>query len=243
MTMRRIAVQKDVALAVIALAVAIFGTTPASALTLDTVSGSWSNVVGGTNVGFYTVGDEVQVRWGDPGNGAQSGLGFTPEPPPPVVFDVGTPFEIGTLRHFNNVVAPGTPASSADLTIVLDFDDPDLAPLGQTFSLSVNETLNSGICPVGSPPCADIIEFPSAFSDETFEILGVSHTLEILGFRTGDEVVHQFISAEGGTNSAVLVGRISASPPIPEPTAAVMFGAGFLLVARSLRRGRRAMEA
>ena len=83
MKMCRYAMQKGMAVAVIGFVVAILGTTPASALTLDTVTGSWSDVVGGTNVGFYTVGNEEQVRWGDPASD-QSGLGFTGKPPPPV---------------------------------------------------------------------------------------------------------------------------------------------------------------
>ena len=242
--MRRFAMQKGMAVAVIGLVSAILGTTPASALTLETVTGSWSNVVGGTNIGFYNVGAEAQVRWGDPGNGDQSGLGFTGKPPPPVVFDVGAPFVIGTLRHFNNVIAPGTAADSADLTITLGFSGADAPPsIGYIFNLSVNETPNDGPCPVGGPPCADIIGLPSTFADETFDILGVSHTLEILGFWDGAAVVDDFISQEGGTNSAVLVGRITrSSPPVPEPTSAFMFGAGCLIVARSLKRGPRPVE-
>jgi hypothetical protein len=231
--MRRMATH--LAVTVIGLAVAILGTAPASALTLETVSGSWSNVIGGTSIGFYTVGDEAQVRWGtpDPINGPQSGFGFTPEPPPPVVFDLDVLFDIGTLRHFNNVIALGTPASSADLTIVLDFSDPDLSPFAQTFTIAIDETPNWGTCPVGSPPCPDIIELPSAFPDETFDILGVPHTLEILGFRSGDDVVHQFISAEGGTNSAILVGRVVT---VPEPATGLLVMAGVLWLAVMRRR-------
>jgi hypothetical protein len=231
------------------LAVAILGATPALGLTLDSVTGSWSNVVGGTNVGFYTVGDEAQVRWGEPDEAGtipddQSGLGFTGAAPPPLGFDAGDLFEIGTLRHFNHGVQGGTAASSADLTIMMDFGVPDL-DVAQTFTLSINETPNSGPCVIGSPPCSDIIGFPSAFADETFDILGVPHTLEILGFQTeiGGVVVDEFISNENSINSAVLVGRITrASAPVPEPTSALMFGVGCLVVTRSLRRRPRPIE-
>jgi hypothetical protein len=236
------------AVAAMGLVVGILGAAPASALTIDAINGTWTNVVGGTNVGFYTVGDEVQIRWGNPiDNGAiptdQSGLGFTGAAPPQLVFDVGEFFEIGTLRHFNNVIRWGA-VDAADLVISLVFSDPVLVA-GQTFTFQIDETPNSGPCSVGSPPCPDIIGFPSAFAEETFDIGGVDHTLEIAGFQTslGGSLVDAFVSPENGTNSALLVGRVvRAGAAVPEPNSVLLFGAGAVIVARRLRRGRRPAE-
>ncbi|MCS6814304.1 MAG: choice-of-anchor K domain-containing protein, partial [Cyanobacteria bacterium] len=85
-------------------------TVPAQAFTLNATSGSWSNVVGGSSIGFYTVASEQQVRWGTPTIGSeithQSGLGFTGTGAQAIEID--TIFNLGQLRHFNNPVAAGT---------------------------------------------------------------------------------------------------------------------------------------
>ncbi|MEQ8756051.1 MAG: THxN family PEP-CTERM protein [Coleofasciculus sp. G1-WW12-02] len=210
----------------------------ADALTLASSSGSWSNVLldngitvnppGGNTVEFFNVGNESQVRWGVPfsSSDAKSGLGFTGVTTK--TFDVGDMFELGTLRHFNNVTSTFSPvADAANLGITLDFSSPDVEQTF-TFNFAIDNTPNAGPCQVGSPPCADIVTFPSAFPTETFNIGGVDYTLELLGFRdsvTGDPV-GEFVSAENGTNSATLFAKITTPPSekVPEPTAMVGLG-------------------
>ncbi|MEQ9369656.1 MAG: THxN family PEP-CTERM protein [Coleofasciculus chthonoplastes F3-SA18-01] len=210
----------------------------ADALTLASSSGSWSNVrldngitvnpPGGNTVEFLTVGNESQVRWGDPVSfGDKSGLGFVGVTSQS--FDVGEMFEVGTLRHFNQSVTQPF-ATQADLGITLDFSTPSVS---QTFNwiFDINETINQPppACPVGDPPCADIVTFPDAFPTETFSIGGVEYTLKLLGFRdpvTG-EPVEKFVSPENGRpNSATLFAKITTPPSekVPEPTAMVGLG-------------------
>lgn len=219
----------------------------ADALTLASSSGSWSNVLldngitvnppGGNTVEFLNVGNESQVRWGVPaiGSAGKSGLGFSGVDNQ--TFSIGEVFEVGTLRHFNNLTLTLDPvADAADLGITLNFSTPDVEQMF-TFNFAINNTPNVGPCPVGNPPCADIVTFPSALPTETFNIGGVDYTLELLGFRdpvTGDPV-GEFVSAENGTNSATLFAKITTPPSekVPEPTAMVGIGLfGLYLIGR-----------
>lgn len=197
----------------------------ANALTLDSVGGTWSNVVGALGT-FVTVGDENQVRWGGDAGFGQSGLGFTGSAPPPAIFNVGDEFEVGTLRHFNNpVYAPW--ATAVDLTIALDFSDPAVNPLF-TFTFGIDETPNVEPCAYPSATaCSDRISFP-ALPGGVFNIGGTLYTLELTGFRTspGGALLPDFISDEGGTNSAFLYGRITTANAVPEPATLLLLGSG-----------------
>jgi len=190
--------------------------SPASALTLGSASGTWSNLIGAGATGtFQTVGGENQVLWGVSTGQGQSGLGFTPNAGLPISFLVGQEFEIGTLRHFNRpIFAPA--ATAVDLTIVLGLTVPAATP-SFTFTLSITETPN--VAPVGScpflstTPCSDKITFPIAFSSQTFTTSGgLQVTLAIVGFRTSPAgpLLADFISDEGQTNSVLLFGKITS---------------------------------
>lgn len=209
------------------------GTANAS-VTLSSVDGSWSNTVGGTGVNYpvgvvvgYGNGLEDQVRWGDPAEFAQSGLGFTGVAPPSMSFEIGDAFEIGQLRHFNNPIWSGSAATSTDLAVSLVFSDP--AGLSGTFNFTfdIDETDNSP----GPPASDDIITFPSAYAQETFDIGGTLYTLQILGFGPdADHLVSSFRSPEGGTNSTLLFGKITTPAVIPAPGAIVLGSIGISLV-------------
>ena len=82
------------------IAVLIIASHVMGQFTLSDVTGTWSNAVGGSGINYPTVGDENQVRWGDPAGSTQSGLGFTGSAPPDIVLNLVETFEIGTLRHF-----------------------------------------------------------------------------------------------------------------------------------------------
>jgi PEP-CTERM motif len=194
----------------------------ANALTLAGSSGTWSNVVGGSGVEFQTVGSENQVRWGTPLGSGKSGLGFSGVGSS--TFEIGDVFQIGTLRHFNSPITFGTNASSADLDITLNFLAPAITQ-AFTFTFSIAETINqapASSCPFPSTiPCSDKISFPSALGSSSFSIDGVNYTLQLLGFSNtpGGSLVSEFISEEGGTNSAFLYGKITSMKPtaVPEP--------------------------
>lgn len=222
---------------IILLALLLAAPDTTSALILSNVEGTWSNAVDGDFVGYpgpvdiaYGNGDEYQVRWGvDVGYG-QSGLGFTgvtSEPLP--AFDVGEPFEIGLLRHFNNTVDLGSSSSAADLKISLTFSDPATLAGTFDFTFNINETPNTTV------PPDDFIYFPSGFSSQGFMIDGKKYTLEVLGF--GDDpgsLADEFQSEEGAINETRLWGRITT--PIPAPGALLLGAMGTGLVGWLRRR-------
>lgn len=225
----------------------------ASALTLNSSSGTWDNVVlqNGIIVGtdgvpapsyrveFLTGGSEV--RWGRPVTPAgKSGLKFTGVGFSS--FDVGEIFKIGTLEHFNNAISSA--ATAAELNITLNFSDPAISQVFN-FAFGINETTNNATpCPAGdTAPCDDIITFPNAFPSSTFSIDGMDFTLELLGFSDSPDgtPINQFISQEfdqgTGTNSTMLFGRITKKS-VPEP--ATMLGVSMLGIYFVSRRGHKA---
>lgn len=206
--------------------------TASASVTLGLSEGVWSNPVGGTNITYlfdqfvaYGNGKSDQIWWGTQSQGqGQSGLGFTGATPPPDTFDLGDPFEVGMLRHFNNPIEFGTHATAVDLTVSLAFDDPAGVSGDFTFTLLINETLNS------PGPVDDIISFPTSMSSETIEIGGNVYVLQLLGFGdTPGDLQDQFVSPEGGTNATYLWGRLT-QPAIPAPGALLLGAMGTVLV-------------
>ncbi len=195
---------------------------PALALTLDQVTGTWQNVVGGTNINFPTVGTEVQVRWGTSVGYGQSGLGFAGSAPPQLTFDPEDAFMLGTLTHYNNPISGGTAASSVQLVINLDFSVPEVNP-SFTFTFNINETPNT----TGDDWLdRDFIYFPSSFPTETFTIGDTIYTLKLLGFgASADNLQSQFESPENGSNSTYLWGTITTEV-VPLPGSVWLLGSG-----------------
>jgi hypothetical protein len=196
--------------------------------TLAGVEGAWSNVIGGEwTVQFsydqwvsYGNHQEDRVGWGYPVYGSQTVLGFTGAVPPPAPVNVGDPFVVGQLRHGNAEV--GLPVASAlDLTVSLGFSSPAPMSQGFTFTLFVDESLN---------PAADTIYFPTSFAPETFDIGGVSYTLELLGFgSTPLTLVDNVQTPEWSTTSTLLWGKITPVA-VPAPGAPLLAALGASLV-------------
>lgn len=207
----------------------------AAALTLTSSSGSWGTPTGTSVYSYQTVGAENQVRWGDPAtSNGPSGLGFAGVGATPLT--IGSIFQLGTLRHFNNPIYSGTAASSVGLSVALNFAE--IASEVFNFTMTIDETPNSGTCTYFSvTPCADKIAWSNAVSDRSFSYGGKSYTLELAGFKSSPvgDLVADFISQEGGTSTSYLYGKISEVPQESTPEPSVFLGlAG--LTALALRR-------
>ena len=107
----------------------------ASALSISSIDGVWSNVFGGGGtVEYSSNGSENQISWGSPATSSgKSELGFTGSAP--ATFDIGDVFELGQLRHFNTPIWSWSTITSAGLSIDLDFSDPS----GYSHSFSTPE--------------------------------------------------------------------------------------------------------
>lgn len=205
----------------------------ASAFTISDITGTWTSVSGGTSVNGVGTNE---VRWGTPGPsgiGLQSGLRFDGAAPPDVVVPEGVPFSLGDLSHFNEPLNAGTSANGADLAVDVTFSDPAGVMTPFTFTFSINETPNAP----GPPASDDIIGFPDSFPDETFQSGGVTYTLELLGFGpTPDNILPEFSSPEGGTNSTMLWARIVRTPDGGSTLILLGLACGLLRFGSKLRR-------
>lgn len=205
----------------------LFTSGMASALTLQNVESVWFNNVGGVDVVFTpeapTTAGFSTVEWGVPiDDGGQSGLGFFGISPQD--FDPGEAFPVGELLHLNNTIAFGA-ATAVDLLIDLTFASGMGSVAGSfDFTFEIDETPNSSM-----PPgcCDDFITFPESVDDETILIDGELFTLRLLGFgEEFDDLVDEFVSPEGMTNSTVLWAQMDTA--IPEPTTMLLLGTGLL---------------
>ena len=214
-------------------------TDASEAITISQINGTFSNAAGDPNVNplllgvnsqdnvpgsGFGAGLENQVRWGiaiPPVE--QSGLGFTGAAPPALTVNVSEQFEIGQLRHFNTPILVGTGVTSVDLSVSMGFSDPGGVNQTFDFSLDIFEPNNN----LPPPDSDDIISFNNAFANEAIDINGVSHTLEILGFSVNGNLVNQLRSPEETTSSAILVGRIVETNPVPEPSTISLVALGF----------------
>jgi hypothetical protein len=226
----------------------VFGIAPqAGAISLNLSSGSWNQTVGGSGIVYQTVASETQVRWGIPPDGGgtsqTSGLGFTGVGPS--TFGLGEIFQIGQLRHFNNVILGGTAASAVNLSLSLNFDNP-VATQSFNLNLQIEETPNQGSCAYFSiTPCADKISISETSLSNPFSVAGIDYTLQLLGFSLtpGGAPINEFISQEGGTNQALLFAKVTAAEPelVPEP--ASLAGTALWLVAAQWAVGNKRKKA
>ena len=215
--------------------VAFAGAASAVPITATTAIPTWVSTAGGVavdeNVSYGRLPDGVadgfnQVRWGTPANPSfatrgKSGLGFrTAAPVTGIVLE--NPFSVGTLRHYNWTIAPGTNATGSQLDISTTLDVGGSAQGPYTFSskFTVDETLNVAPCAYPSDrPCSDKITFSNVAGGDTFTIGGIVYTLSVLGFGdTPTSLQDSFISQEGGTTDTQLWAVITAvNPPTPTP--------------------------
>lgn len=180
---------------------------------LDSSLGIWTAVSGGSNVNGVNTNE---VRWGN-SEGQQSGLRF--DGSGSQTFNENDKISLGKLTHFNFPITNA--ANGATLKITLKFNAPGVAPDPMfTFNFDINETSNTrheSDCAAwhtpGYPPCDDMITFPNSYPTQNFTIGDKLYTLKINGFSTttdGSNPISQFITHEGQSNEAYLIGSLSS---------------------------------
>jgi PEP-CTERM motif len=203
----------------------------------------------------------TRVSWGEPPvlGGPQSGYVFAAINQPAVPNIAGpinvnppalTPyFTLGTFTH-NNFVVDNPYLTTVLLDVIMSFDI-DGNPSGQqtfTFLIEHTETPNqvetgAGICPFLTPvgaECTDRVNLGGGGVPQSFTLGGVTYTLD-LAFQNGGSPISTFITNEGQSNNALLVGRFSASADttVPEPGTLAMASLALLgLAAARFRKAR-----
>lgn len=212
------------------------------AITLSSSNGTWSEwqPQGLTpDPILETSGSENRIRWGVPmtmANYGQTFLGFRGESG--VAITGGSPFLVGTLRHYNTPINTGTGVTSVDLDLAMDFGS---GPVLTSMTLDMTETVGD----YGNG--ADTVTLPTAFSAQSFQVNGTTYQLQLLGFRDGSgDSVSSLVTPEprfcqsDNQRCAGLWAEVSeTTTPIPAPGALLLAGLG--AVAVSLLRQRRTL--
>jgi hypothetical protein len=194
----------------------------AHAVTMDSVTGCWRDATGAAATVVGCASASTTASWGAPATGnGQSSYNFTREPTP-FVIDPFVEFDIGVFTHQNQPIFPPSITS-----IVLDvvYAVSGLGSQTASFLFSHEETTNAAPCAYpGGAPCADRVTLTNVTApDQFFTYEGNDYVLTILGFRIGADPLASFITLEGLTNTATLVGYITEyiPPPPPPPPPAI----------------------
>lgn len=204
---------------------------PASAamISVDNISGNWSDIVGGENVSGEGTND---IAWGTAANeqNPQSGYRFDAAATP-INADLDSQFTLGDFTHLNYAIQSGGGIESAVLNLFLDVNiDGQVFDDALSFSFLHNETMNTG-----DGCCDDVVTFSSLNTSESFIVDGTSYTLDLVGLHIGDSLESQFSTIENAENTAQLRGIFTAAQ-VPEPSTIALFGLGLFGLAASRRR-------
>jgi hypothetical protein len=187
--------------------------------------------------------------WVPPTYENQSGLGF--KGVSNLEFNTNQIFNVGALTHFNQTISlDGRDAKKADFSLNLDFGN-TIGAKQFDFSFAVDETLNNtgnnnnGLACAyktdAGKGCADKISWDFAINESNVFTTqdNKKYALKLVGFGsdlTGQSIVRDFISQEGGNNSANLFAkliRVDETRDIPEPASLLGLAGLGLYFARS----------
>jgi hypothetical protein len=209
----------------VAAALLALSTIPANAATINVtnVTGTWVDIDPNVVAGATPLGTN-EIRWGIPAGIplGQSGYRFDGAAPPTQNFVVGSSnFQLGDFTHYNFPIQSGTSITGATMNLQVKFTGDFFVGeriMNSQFIFSHNETPNVG----DNNCCPDIVTAVlNLGNSDLFNVGGVDYAFNITGFQQGGINFASFVSPEGGTNHALLMGTFAAAP-VPGP----MVGAG-----------------
>lgn len=239
-------------------ALALSMTLSAAAVSVDSVSASWTSAAAPPGDFPCIAGlGTTDLSWGhdaapcDLPPAQQSGFDIDPSIPPAQNFVVppDTPwFKLADFTHRNNPVNDPITSAVLQLSVAMTIDGNPVNPVFN-YTFLLNETPNNpAACgPEGGTPtgaggvgCNDIVTIVPPPAPAVFVVGGVTVTLDLRFSEDGGlTTTNQFITTENQDNAAALFGRITAvEDQVPEPATFVM--AGGALVAAALARRYRA---
>ncbi len=224
---------------------AIAAPVSAAPLVISNITGGWQNADPTVNATITNAADQGTdfVRWGGTGDpNTDSGYSFNPTDNP-VGYVLGTPFALGVFTHFNQPIPVGSSITSVDYSFGFSTNGTP-SSLADVFHFDHNETPNVEPCPTpsGNNPCDDIVTISAVTLNSLIQVGTDQFFFNLLGFSTdgGATIGSQFLSPEGGSNSATLYGVVTSQPlvvgAVPEPASLVLMGSGLILLATRLRK-------
>lgn len=215
-----------------ALAIVLGLATPASAVTITSISGLWTELTSTGPGNAASTLNTSTLSWGlPPEGGAQSSYNFAGTSTP-LETKVDEAFNLGTFTHSNNPIYDSREMlDSATLSLSFTIEGLDQT-FRSVFNFEHEETPNnaatcadggltgSGINDNG---CADRVTLSlNEAQTESFTVGYMEYVLDVTGFLTEGGLAKTFWTREKDDNSAVLQASYKLisdnTPPAPEPT-------------------------